>query len=461
MLADSYKYSHSKQYPKGMVSMYDYMESRGGKYGSTVFAGLQGLLKTYFDKPITIEEVNQAKAFAELHGIPFDIEGWEYIIKELGGKLPVKIRAVPEGSVVPNHNVLMTVESTDPKVPWVAGWLETFLMKIWYPINIATKSAYVKKILMKYGSKEWAEFAYHNFGDRGSSTVEAAAIGGFAHLIPFRGTDNFNSLKYAFDNYFPASGKVTEVAGFSVFATEHSTTTSHGKAGEIPFVIKQLEQNPDAQIMSFVADSYDVFKFTNEVTMETSYVRNLIESRGQKLVIRPDSGDPIQVINKILDIMMENDVPFERVNNKILFKNYGILWGDGISPETIGEILAFVTGKGFAAENFVFGSGGDLMQNHSRDTQKFAIKCSSITLEDGTEVEVFKDPITDPGKKSKKGKVTTYFNTESKQFFTDLISKKDEFKTSIEILEDVWVDGEFVKETSLKEIREVFDPAFN
>lgn len=455
MMADSYKYSHSKQYPD-MVSMYDYMEARGGEYPKTVFVGLQYYLKKYLSKPITQEDVNEAYDFAKLHGVPFDKEGWDYIVNDLDGKIPVIIRAVPEGLVVPVRNVLMTIESTDKNVPWVAGWLETLLMKVWYPTTIATKSYYAKKMLEKYGSSDWAKFAYHNFGDRGSSSVESAAIGGFAHLTQFMGTDNFNSLKLCKDYYN------AEIAGFSVWASEHSTTTSNAqgdKTKEIEWVFKMVEENPAKNIMSFVADSYDVFNFTNEVTKPESKIRRLVESRpNQKFVIRPDSGNPMEVLPKMFKIMEDNGVfditikgP-DGVERKASSK-FGILWGDGITPVQIESILTAVTENGYAAENMVFGSGGDLMQNINRDTCKFAIKCSSITKQDGTEINVFKNPITDPGKMSKKGKVTTYYNSLTDEYFVDIIGKKFDDNV-MDILETVYKNGEIVKEYSLDEIRE-------
>lgn len=454
MLADSYKYSHAKQYPE-MVSMYDYMESRGGKYPATVFVGLQYYLKAYFTSPIEMWEVEAAYKRAQKHGVPFDYDGWKYIVEELAGSLPVRIRAVKEGSLIPYKNVLMTIESTDSRVPWIAGWLETILMKIWYPTTIATKSYYVKQMLMKYGAPEWAQFAYHNFGDRGSSSVESAAIGGMAHLTQFMGTDNFNSLDLCEDYYD------SEIAGFSVFATEHSTTTAHGRSSEESFVIKMLEENPDAPIMSFVADSYDPFAFTHFCTKPGGRIRKIIESRPhQKFVLRPDSGSPVEVIDKMLMIMTKNKVKIQP-KGKVLFIDYGILWGDGITPKTIEDILVSSMLQGYAAENFVFGSGGDLMQNVNRDTQRFAIKCSSITVEhDGApgypapfqvNIDVFKDPITDHGKASKKGKVTTYYNKETKEFFVDKIGC--DFETASDMLSTVYLNGNIVKEYTLDEVR--------
>jgi len=461
MGADSYKFSHASQYPQNMVSMYDYMEARSSKvYPATVFVGLQGFLKEYFSEPITIQEVNQAYAFAKQHGISFDIDGWEYIVKELQGKLPVEIKAIEEGTLVPVGNVLMTIESTDTKVPWIAGWLETMIMRIWYPTNIATKSYYTRKMLEKYGSPEWAKFAFHSFGSRGSTTTEASEIGGFAHLTQFMGTDNFDSLKYCFDNYN------SQMAGYSVFASEHSSTTSWGKDNEMNFVYQMLLDNPDAPIMSFVADSYDVYKFTDEVTKPGSKIRELIESRpNQKFVLRPDSGNPIEVLSKMTKIMEDNgvfDIMIEGPDGieRMASSNFGILWGDGVNPEVIENILKISMTEGkYAAENFVFGSGGDLMQNHTRDTMGFAVKCSSITVEIGEDtghsytqdIDVFKDPITDPGKKSKKGKVTTLYNPDTGEYKVTLVG--DKYPGFVQALKTVYKDGNILTNTSLDEIR--------
>lgn len=477
MAADSYKFSHASQYPEDMVSMYDYMEARSSKvFPATVFVGLQGFLNTYLKEPFTIQEVNQAYAFSKGHGIPFDIDGWEYIVGTLGGRIPVEIKAIDEGTLVPTKMVLMTIESTDIKVPWIAGWLETMLMRMWYPTNIATKSYYTRKVLEKYGSTDWAKFAYHNFGSRGSTTAEASQIGGFAHLTQFMGTDNFDSLLYAFENYG------STMAGYSVFATEHSTTTSNAKTtlDEINFVVRMLKENPEAPIMSFVADSTNVYDFTDMVTKPGSEVREIIESRpNQKFVLRPDSGEPIEVLSKMIEIMKKNEVFDSDIEGKILSTNFGMLWGDGITLEIIEKILKTFTTYDFipapeqtsvtllAAENFVFGSGGDLMQNHTRDTSGFAVKCSNITIDvgspidngDGTsswepsfiEKEVFKNPITDQGKKSKKGKVTTFYNEETGEYKVGTVENK--YPGFITVLNTVYLNGFIVKESTLDEIR--------
>lgn len=448
-MADSYKYSHASQYPE-MSSMFDYMSSRGGVYPATIFAGAQPTSKM-FARPIEQWEVDEAFEDAQAHGVPFDIEGWDYIVQTLNGNIPVRIKSVQEGKLIPVNNVLMTFESTDSKVPWTAGWMETVYMKVWYPTTIATKSYYVKKMLEKYGSKEWAMFAYHNFGDRGSSSIESANIGGFAHSTQFMGTDNFGSLRFCRNMY-----NMKDIGSFSVFATEHSTTTANAngsKKKEIAFVERMLIENPEAPIMSFVADSYDIYNFTDKVTNPDSWIRETVESRpNQKFVIRPDSGDALEVINKMIDIMENNGVFDIEINGRKASSNFGILWGDGITPETIEEILIMVIAKGYAAENMVFGSGGDLMQNVNRDTQRFAIKCSSITKPDGTEQDVFKNPITDPSKASKKGRITTFFNPATKTYFVDRIGTDFE-NGSYDVLETVFENGKLIREFTMDEIR--------
>ncbi len=467
---DSYKYGHSGQY-RPMVAMYDYMSSRGGMYPKTLFTGAQGLVERYLTKRIKKKHVIKLAKRAKLHGIPFDYEGWMHIVTECKGYMPVEIKAIPEGTLIPTGMVLLTVTSTDSAVPWAAGFIETLLMKIWYPTTISTKSYYVLQMLLKYGSPDWAKFAFHAFGDRACVVPEAADVAGFAHLAAgLYGTDNFGSLDYC-EQFYGVSAD--QVAGYSVFATEHSSTTSYEQNGEEQFVYDQLLAHPDAPIMSFVADSYDVYAFTQFCTEPGSRIRKLIESRPhQKLILRPDSGEPIDVITGMLDIMLLNKID-TLPHDKVLFKDFGILWGDGITPNTIKDILDWFTchdspnREVMAAENFVFGSGGDLMQNVTRDTQKFAIKCSNITIDNGNPVDtgygdavweeslvdiaVFKDPITDPGKASMKGKVTTYYDTSKKQFTHGTTDCRTE--DEIEVLEVIFRNGKTFNKYTLDEIR--------
>src|SRR5271166_1122445 len=217
---DSYKASHYLQYPPNTTSMFSYVESRGSdEYDSTVFFGLQYYLKKYLTHRVSVAEVEEAKEFFEAHGEPFNYEGWMYIAKDLGGKLPVRIRAVPEGTVVPTHNILVSIESTDPKVFWIVSWLETMLLRIWYPITVSTRSYTIKQIILdalyKSADKPEEEIAFklHGFGARGNSSQESAMIGDAAHLVNFLGSDTVVGVLCA-NGYYNCP-----MAGFSIPAS--------------------------------------------------------------------------------------------------------------------------------------------------------------------------------------------------------------------------------------------------
>lgn len=449
MMVDSYKLSHKGMYPTGANYQFDYMESRGGLYPATMFFGLQAMLVKYFTDPITQFEVVEAAEYAKEHGEPFDYEGWMYIANELKGKMPVRIRAVKEGTLVPVSNALVTIESTDPKVFWLVSWLETFFMKIWYPINVATRSFYVRKMLKEFSDATgsgFVDFSYHNFGDRGSSSVEAAQIGGAAHLaVGFLGTDNFNSLKFINETYGERN------VGFSIPASEHSTVTSWGEEYEFDMIANYLEQYKGSPIIACVMDSYNIFEAVNFIT--TGSMKDKIESSEYPtFVIRPDSGNPVEVIGALINIMEDNSVAFT-MNDKgfKVWNKYRMIWGDGINMDTMREILEYIIDRGYSSDNMAFGSGGWLMQQHDRDTQKFAIKCSAIQI--GSEMrDVFKDPVTDHGKKSKKG-VITLWKTEN-GFVTDMRNRAWEDKT-IDALEVVFENGELKRKQTFTEIREI------
>jgi nicotinamide phosphoribosyltransferase len=415
-LSDSYKFSHFLQYPKGTEIIHSYLAPRGGEYEKVVMHGLPYILKRYLTSQITSEDVRQAGLLATKHRVPFNKEGWDYICEKHNGLMPIEIKALPEGTIVGNKEPLLTIENTDPNCAWLVGYLETLLLKIWYPITIASKSLAVKEMLLKHWDKtaddvSGVDFAYHNFGDRGSSSVESASIGGVAHLTQFKGTDNFNCLEHS-NKYY--DGKYQ---GFSIPASEHSTVTSWGRENEFEMIENYLETYKSYPIIACVLDSYDIYKAVNFVT--SGKMKEKIESKDYPIfVIRPDSGSPVEVISKILEMMLKNGVK-ANLNSKgfLTFDKYRIIWGDGITLLQIDKILngicyqfmkAFSLSynplQGFSAQNFAFGSGGDLMQNVSRDTLKFAMKCSAIKV-NGEWRDVYKDPITDQGKKSIRGRV--------------------------------------------------------
>lgn len=443
---DSYKPSQWLQYPPGTTAMYSYLESRGGKYSHTLFTGLQAILKT-LEQGITKEDVEEAKVFLAAHGEPFNYEGWMHIVEKHGGKLPLKIRAVPEGTIVPTHNVLATVESTDPECFWIVSWFETMLLRVWYPITVATQSWHIKQIIKGYLEKTSdnpaAElpFKLHDFGSRGVSSSESAAIGGAAHLINFMGSDTIQGVLHANRVY------KAEMAGFSIPASEHSTMTAWGKDREVDAYRNMLKQfgKPNA-LFACVSDSYDLWNAVENLW--GGELRDEVINSGATAVIRPDSGIPHEVVLKTLELL---DSKFGSTYNSKAFKvlnNVRVIQGDGINEESIRKILETMTAAGYSATNIAFGMGGALLQQVNRDTQKFAFKCSEVTI-DKHSVPVFKDPITDPGKASKKGRLDLV-SLASKNFKLETVPGCENLGSVMKV---VFLNGKVTKEYTLDEVR--------
>jgi nicotinamide phosphoribosyltransferase len=441
--SDSYKYSQFNQYPANTTGIYSYIESRGGKYDETVFFGLQAFIKEYLTAPITQDMIDEAELIITAHGEPFNRAGWEYILNEHNGYLPVRIRAVPEGTIVPVKNVLATIENTDPACYWLTSFLETALLRaIWYPTTVATNSREIKKLILdaleKTGDPTTIDFKLHDFGARGVSSLESAGIGGAAHLVNFMGTDTVEALLFA-RRYYNA-----DMAGFSIPAMEHSTVTSWGRENEVASYRNMIKQNAKpGGLIACVSDSYDIFKACE--LWGTELKQDVIDS-GATVVIRPDSGDPATVVNDCLRILDKNFGHTVNAKGFKVLNNVRVLQGDGITHQTIRSIIFTITMSGYSVDNVAFGQGGALLQIVNRDDQKFAMKCSAA-LVNGEWVDVFKDPITDAGKQSKKGRVTLYNNGQG-NLFSDVINKDypDELVT-------VFENGKIVKEYAFDEVR--------
>lgn len=404
LMTDSYKASHFKQYPPGTEAMFSYLESRGGKYDKTLFFGLQHLLSQYFTKPVTHNDVDQAKAFFAAHGTPFPEKGWRWIVDKYNGYLPIRIRAVSEGLVVPTHNVLLTVESTDPEAFWVVTWIETVLMRLWYPITVATQSWHIRQAirasLEKTGGIEGLNFKLHDFGARGVSSHESAEIGGAAHLAAgWQGSDTIEGVLMANEVY--RSGP-NAMAAFSIPAAEHSTITTWGREWEHAAFDNMIQQfGGQGKIVAVVSDSYDIFEAVDYWISKSE----AIKATGTTLVIRPDSGDPASMCLSILDRFRSLDIG--GYNSKGFWElpsHFRVIQGDGVNADSIKEILNHLEASDQSTGNLAFGMGGALLQKVDRDTQKFAYKCSAAKV-NGEWRDVYKDPITDPGKKSKRGRL--------------------------------------------------------
>jgi nicotinamide phosphoribosyltransferase len=417
---DTYKFFHPELYPEGMTNNHCYLESRGfdkdRNWQSTGFFGLQYFLKRYWCIPLRQEEVEEARKLALPHCGFFPYDAWTYVIEKYGGYLPLRVRAVPEGTIVPAHNALMTIELTveDDKIAWLPSWFETQYERIWYPITVQTQSIHMMKNTWRHLVKSsdtpeaFIKFMIHDFGSRGSTTKESAEVGGAAHLAAgFLGTDNVVAMRMLI-NYYNARLTDTEAPGYSVCASEHSTVTAWGKDREREFLENQLRKFgkhgtvAQGNIVSLLTDTYDVYN-TNEKIIGEQMHDEIVGSE-TTCVSRPDSGDPIEVDIKLLNIHDEKfGSVVNRKDHKVL-NHMRILQGDGINEQSSDEIFGAVVANGFSAENMVQGSGGGLLQKGmNRDTCKMAYKSSNVTI-NGESIGVHKTPVTDTGKRSKKGR---------------------------------------------------------
>lgn len=438
--SDSYKYSMAWQYPEGTETVYSYIESRGGAWDQTVFFGLQAFIKEYLTKPITQADIDLAETIITAHGEPFYREGWEYILNEHNGYLPVIIKAVPEGTVVPIKNVLATIENTDPKCFWLTTFLETALLRaIWYPTSVATNSWVSKNIIRKWleknGDPTSIDFRLHDFGARGVSSLESSAIGGAAHLVNFLGTDNVSALVFL-RSYYSAG-----IAGFSVPAMEHSTVTSWGRDNELDSYRNMIRNNPNG-VVSIVSDSYNIF---DACRAYGTVLKQDILDNNVTLVVRPDSGDPATIVTECLKILDEGFGHTLNSKGYKILNNVKVLQGDGIKHDSIEAILEVADAAGYSADNILFGQGGQLLSGVDRDTQKWAMKASAIKV-NGVWRDVYKDPITDPGKTSKRGRVTLY--CEHGRYYSGV----EDWPTPV--LKTVFEDGVVFNEQTFDEIRQ-------
>jgi nicotinamide phosphoribosyltransferase len=446
---DSYKVSHWVQYPPGMDGMFSYIESRGGLHSRTVFFGLQAIIKEYLTKRVTLADISEAKELLSAHGEPFNEEGWRYIVGEHGGRVPVSIRAVPEGSVVPTLNVLATVESTDPRCFWIASYLETLLLRVWYPTTVATISWHIKKLIRRYLTETSDDpagqlpFKLHDFGARGVSSLESAALGGLAHLVNFKGTDTLAALVAARKYYSEP------MAAFSIPAAEHSTITAWGREGEEAAYRNMIRQygKPGA-IFACVSDSYDVYAAVEHLW--GARLRQEVIDSGATLVVRPDSGKPPDVVEKCAILL---DRAYGSTINSKGFKvlnHVRLIQGDGVNATSIEDILERLKQAGFSADNIAFGMGGALLQRMNRDTQKFAMKCSAVRI-NGKWVDVYKDPVTDPGKVSKKGRLDLVRDGTTGEYLTYSLGETPPLQPS-ELVE-VFRNGDMLEDWTFDEVR--------
>jgi nicotinamide phosphoribosyltransferase len=444
---DSYKASHYLQYPPGTEYISCYIESRGGKFEQALFFGLQAFLKEYLTKPITKAHIEEAQDFFAEHGVPFNQSGWKHILNKHGGYLPIEIEAVAEGTIVPCSNVLVQIVNTDPASFWLPTYIETALLRaVWYPTTVATTSWHCRQTIAQYlletaDSLEGLQFKLHDFGARGASSFESAKLGGMAHLLSFEGSDTISGILGAREYYG------ARMAAFSIPAAEHSTIVSWGQKREGQSYSHIMDAFSSDSAVSIVSDAYDLWHALDHIW--GGELQDKLKRFKGTIVIRPDSGEPVAVVTKtIKKLMLKFGHTINSRGYKVLPPFVRVIQGDGISPESIKDILKRMRELGQSAENITFGMGASLLQKCNRDTMRFAMKASSIYL-DGTWQDVAKISLQDPRKQSKAGKLALI--QEGQCFATVHIKDLEPGKN---LLKRVYRNGQLLLEHSFEEIRD-------
>jgi nicotinamide phosphoribosyltransferase len=400
---DSYKHSHHVLYPPGTEYVSSYIEARGGPYPAHLFVGLQAYIREYLLKPITLADIDEAERVTREHRIPFNRDGWLGILNDHDGYLPIEIEAVPEGTVLPIQNVLVQVINTDPKYFWVTSFIETSLLRaIWYPTSVGTLSWLGKQVIRQALEKtsdhpEYIRDILHDYGARGVSSQQSAALGGLAHLVNFEQTDTISG-SLAASRYYNAISP-----GASGPNSEHSTMTAWGRDNEAEAYANVINQYKDWQIKVIVADSYDLGHAVEHIFGHQ--LKSLVDSQEGTVFVRPDSGDPIATTADTIDGLIKNyGFSINSKGYKVLPNKIRVCQGDGITLNSLREIYEELARRRLAAENVYFGMGGGLLQQINRDTLHFAMKANAVQV-NGEWREIYKSPNLQHLKNSKAGRL--------------------------------------------------------
>ena len=508
LLTDGYKLGHHFQYPKGTEMVYSNWTPRSCKYfpeaseGSVVF-GIQYLIKEYLIKQFNENFFNLPKeqAIKEFHDrvdnfVGISNVGIEHIeaLYDLG-YLPIEIKALPEGSVCPIRVPMMTIKNTLPEFFWLTNYLETLISSVlWLPCTSATSARLYKKELKRHAKRTSFPgdvnigFACHDFSMRGMAGIEAAIVSGMAHMTSFCGSETIPAIRAVEEYYNADSSK--ELVAATVPATEHSVMCAGGKEDELETFRRLICEVYPNGIVSIVSDTWDFWQVVEDFLPK---LKKEIMARDGRVVIRPDSGDPVDIICGLrtnphfntriveghyyccyapFDIDSEyveisegqyygayymlgkifgwntTDTGFRYPSTKI-----GLLYGDSITLERQKQIYLRLEGAGMAACNLVLGVGSFTYQFKSRDSLGFAVKATACKI-NGELKEIFKQPKTDDGtKNSLKGLIAIY-EENGTYVAKDCVSEAEEMEGA---LEPVFVNGSLVKDYSLSEIRERID----
>lgn len=476
VLCDAYKLGHRQQYPIGTTKVFSNLTPRSSRNGDThiVFFGFQAFLdrwmevefKKFFETPRAVVLAEYEEMLTSYLG-PDNNVGSEHIgaLHDLG-YVPLEFRALPEGTRVPIGVPVITVTNTHPDFFWLVNYFETLLStEMWLSCTSATTAYKYRKLMNDYAKKTGAnmgmvQFQGHDFSMRGMEGVEAAEKSGAAHLLSFAGTDTVPALGYIRRYYGDGLGN-DYLVGASVNATEHAVMMSGGKEGELDTLNRLLDVYPTG-ILSIVSDTWDLWKMITEYLPE---VKDRIMERPSATVIRPDSGDPADILcgdpnepegspaNKgVIQLLWEEfGGTINEKGYKVLDPHIGAIYGDSITLERCEEILSRLEVMGFVSSSSVFGIGSFTYQHVTRDTLGFAMKATWVEV-NGESRAIFKDPVTDKGdKKSARGLLAVRKNDETKEL--ELHEDQTWNQVRYSELQRVWRNGNFEFKENFQKIR--------
>lgn len=494
---DAYKVDHRRQYPEGTEFVFSNFTNRGSRIvgiSHVVNFGLQAFLKWYAEEwesffaasEDEVAEQYEAKVTAVIGP---NLIGSDHIrALHRKGFLPLEFAQVPEGTLVPLRVPSITIVNTDPEFFWLVNYIETILSaSIWQASTSATIAHYLRQDLNGWaevtGDPEFVPWQGHDFSFRGMSSLQSAQYSGAGHLLSFTGTDTLTALDWI-EEYYPGDNGFV---GGSVAATEHSVMCAGGSdEGDEQATYERLLKLYPTGIVSVVSDTWDLW---NVLTVILPNLKDQILARDGKLVIRPDSGNPVDILtgtqdwewadgstgktNKVDRKFGQGTTPDEKgviellwdvfggtVNDKgykVLDSHIGAIYGDSITRDRANEISRRLEAKGFASTNVVFGVGSYTYQYVTRDVFGSAIKATWVQFAEKGEKAIFKDPITDSGlKKSARGRLVVLHNEDGELYLKDGLTKAEqEDYAQSNAIQPVWRDGEFLKTQSFADVREV------
>jgi len=481
LLCDFYKISHRAMYRKGTEVVYATWTPRASRMkgvNEVVAFGFQAFFKeldilfenNFFSRPKT-DVVREYKRVIK-YTLGVDDPDAKHIeaLHDLS-YLPISVKALPEGTLVPLRVPMLTIQNTKPEFFWFTNYIESLASsELWQPSTSATIAHEYRKMLDRYaletvGNTEFVPFQGHDFSFRGLSSLKSAILSGMGHLLSFVGTDTIPAIQGAEILYNANIEK--ELVGTSIPATEHSIQCIY--EDDMKYLEAMLSEVHPNGFVSIVSDGYD---FWDVIRRVIPALKDKIMARsggplGDKVVIRPDSGNPVLIVCGDPDApegSLERKGAVEALwdifggtttekGYKALDSHIGLIYGDAITLKRAGEICERLKNKGFASTNCVFGIGSYTYQYNTRDTFGFALK-STLAVINGDEKQIFKDPKTDNGiKKSQKGRVIVYRDVGTKELkFQDGLGLND--SVSVDLLREIYRDGKLLIDDSFAQIRE-------